>query len=181
MLDAEGHIKLVDFGHARYLKDDERSDSMVGTVHYWAPEQILSGHTHGKEVDWYALGVLIYELIFGAPPFDNDNEAELRKLILFELVYFPAETDSDLKDLLTGLLCKTSKDRLGTVGGVKAIQDHPWFGGVDWDAFEARKGNPPFIPPLGANAAAAAPATGTGKVGATEERKDSSSDPFAGF
>ena len=144
MLDAEGHVKLIDFGLAKRL-GERRSTSLVGTNAYLAPEQVLPGRQHGKEVDWYALGVLIYELVFGEPPFTAENRFELYEQIKFDPVWFPEGTDGILQDLLTGLLCKESASRLGTVGGAKAIQDHPWFNGIDWDEFEARQGRPPSL------------------------------------
>lgn len=144
MLDAEGHVRLIDFGFARRL-NEEWSNSLVGTDVYLAPEQLRRGRKHRKEVDWYALGVVIYELVFGEAPFVAGNPVELREQILYDAVGFPEGTDGTLQDLLTGLLCKEAASRLGTVGGAKAIQSHPWFSGIDWDGFEARQGCPPSL------------------------------------
>ena len=159
LLDDEGHILMTDFGlskeqaHEKQQDEDgERTYSYVGTVEYMAPEiaDRRSGDTgHTKAVDWWSLGILLYELIKGRTPFvcDDDNQV-LRDIQQRELEY-PADWSPALVDLLQKLLIKNPRDRLGYgPNDAQAIRGHSFFEAVNWKDLRDRKGSPPFLPVL---------------------------------
>lgn len=86
------------------------------TRKYLAPEQSLKGHSYGKEVDWYALGILIYEMVFGTPPFSSENKTALYAMILLHPVSFLRAIYPHLQELITRLLSERQDGRLGTGG-----------------------------------------------------------------
>ncbi|TVU50872.1 hypothetical protein EJB05_02266, partial [Eragrostis curvula] len=123
-----------------------RSMSFVGTHEYLAPE-IVSGEGHGSSVDWWTLGIFIYELLYGATPFKGyDNEMTLANIVARALE-FPKDpsVSSAAKDLVTGLLAKDPARRLGATVGAAAIKRHPFFNGVNWALL--RCAAPPYVPP----------------------------------
>ncbi|KAL9228557.1 hypothetical protein vseg_004121 [Gypsophila vaccaria] len=125
---------------------DVRSMSFVGTHEYLAPE-IVSGEGHGSAVDWWTLGVFIYELFHGTTPFKGaDNEMTLAN-IMARALEFPKEPSipSSAKDLISQLLAKDPTRRLGSVMGATPIKQHPFFNGVNWALLRCMK--PPFVPP----------------------------------
>ncbi|CAN6380565.1 unnamed protein product [Urochloa humidicola] len=123
-----------------------RSMSFVGTHEYLAPE-IVSGEGHGSSVDWWTLGVFIFELLYGVTPFKGyDNEMTLANIVARALE-FPKDppVSSAAKDLITALLAKDPARRLGATVGAAAIKRHPFFGGVNWALL--RCATPPYVPP----------------------------------
>ncbi|XP_062201792.1 serine/threonine-protein kinase D6PKL2-like [Phragmites australis] len=123
-----------------------RSMSFVGTHEYLAPE-IVSGEGHGSSVDWWTLGIFIFELLYGATPFKGyDNEMTLANIVARALE-FPKEpsVSSATKDLVTALLAKDPARRLGATVGAAAIKRHPFFNGVNWALL--RCAAPPYVPP----------------------------------
>ncbi|KAL8551737.1 hypothetical protein ACS0TY_000706 [Phlomoides rotata] len=124
---------------------DARSMSFVGTHEYLAPE-IVSGEGHGNAVDWWTLGVFIYELFYGVTPFrGKENEFTLANIVARGLE-FPKEpvVPSSAKDLISQLLDKDPTKRMGSVLGATAIKHHPFFEGVNWALLRCTK--PPYIP-----------------------------------
>ena len=82
LLDSEGHIKVTDFGLAKgNMSDEERTNSFIGTMEYMAPE-IIAGRGHGKAVDWWSVGILLYEMLCGVPPYRAKSRTQLQKQIL---------------------------------------------------------------------------------------------------
>lgn len=152
LLDAEGHIKLVDFGFAKRLGTRE-TYTLCGTPEYLAPEVIQSkGHT--TAVDWWALGILIYEFLTGYPPFWNSNPMEIYKQIVNKPVHFPAEPhiSDEAKDIILQLCTVDRSQRLGNMkGGAQKVRDHPFFKGIVWDDVYYRKYRGPIIPPSSNN------------------------------
>uniref|UniRef100_A0A7N0VEK0 non-specific serine/threonine protein kinase n=1 Tax=Kalanchoe fedtschenkoi TaxID=63787 RepID=A0A7N0VEK0_KALFE len=125
---------------------DIRSMSFVGTHEYLAPE-IVSGEGHGSAVDWWTLGVFIFELLYGVTPFKGvDNELTLANIVARALE-FPKEPGipASAKDLISQLLVKDPGGRLGSTMGASAIKHHPFFAGVNWALLRCAK--PPFVPP----------------------------------
>ncbi|TVU26908.1 hypothetical protein EJB05_29479, partial [Eragrostis curvula] len=123
-----------------------RSMSFVGTHEYLAPE-IVSGEGHGSSVDWWTLGIFVYELLYGATPFKGyDNEMTLANIVARALE-FPKDphVSSAAKDLVAGLLAKDPARRLGATVGAAAIKRHPFFSGVNWALL--RCAAPPYVPP----------------------------------
>ncbi|KAL7615262.1 hypothetical protein Lser_V15G08239 [Lactuca serriola] len=124
---------------------EARSMSFVGTHEYLAPE-VVSGEGHGNAVDWWTLGIFIYELFYGVTPFrGGDNEFTLTS-ILARGLHFPKEpaSSSAMKDLITKLLIKEPTKRMGSMKGAPSIKNHPFFNGVNWALL--RGASPPYVP-----------------------------------
>ncbi|XP_075908009.1 protein kinase C epsilon type-like [Petromyzon marinus] len=149
LLDAEGHCKLADFGMCKEgVKDGVTTSTFCGTPDYIAPE-ILQELEYGPSVDWWAMGVLVYEMVVGQPPFEADNEDDLFDSILHDEVAFPMWLSTQAVDILKAFMVKSPARRLGCVaaqGGEAAIRAHPFYRGLDWDALEHRRLPAPFRP-----------------------------------
>lgn len=106
---------------------------------------------YGASVDWWALGVLMYEMMAGQPPFEADNEDDLFESILHDDVLYPVWLSKDAVSILKGFMTKNPSKRLGCVnahGGEAAIRTHAFFRDMDWNALEQRKVRPPFKPKI---------------------------------
>ncbi|XP_020197559.1 serine/threonine-protein kinase UCN [Aegilops tauschii subsp. strangulata] len=126
----------------------ERSFSFVGTEEYVAPE-VVRGDGHEFSVDWWALGVLVYEMAFGRTPFRGRNRKETFRNVLLREPEFSADVGRrwpDLTDLIARLLDKDPARRLGFSGGADEVRAHPFFAGVAWDLL-GEVSRPPYIPP----------------------------------
>ncbi|KAI4373675.1 hypothetical protein MLD38_011776 [Melastoma candidum] len=121
-----------------------KSYSFVGTEEYVAPE-VIQGDGHGFSVDWWALGVLAYEMSFGKTPFKGNTKKETFRNVLLKPVLCPGKRTS-LTDLIERLLAKDPAERLGYHRGADEIMEHEFFRGVQWDIL-AEVARPPFIPP----------------------------------
>ena len=148
LIDSNGYLKLADFGFAKRVKPGLKTYTMCGTPDYLAPELVQqSGHT--KAVDWWALGVLIFEMVNGTPPFYDDDQVVLFRNIVNVKFQFPPDFSKECRDLIRNLLQKNPAKRLGSLnGGVQDIKDHPWFTGFDWDSLNARTMKAPYQPSL---------------------------------
>nr|CBX25520.1 hypothetical_protein [Oryza glaberrima] len=150
-----------------------RSMSFVGTHEYLAPE-IVSGEGHGSSVDWWTLGVFIFELLYGVTPFKgHDNEMTLANIVARALE-FPREppVSAAAKDLVTSLLAKDPARRLGATVGAAAIKRHPFFGGVNWALL--RCATPPYVPPTFSVATATAANAAGANAGMSDDDDDDS-------
>ncbi|XP_067206028.1 protein kinase C isoform X3 [Linepithema humile] len=150
LLDSEGHIKLADFGMCKenIIDGETTTSTFCGTPDYIAPE-ILQELPYGASVDWWALGILMYEMMAGQPPFEADNEDELFESILRDDVLYPIWISKEGVSILKGFMTKNPAKRLGCVsanGGENAIKVHPFFQHMDWEALEARRVKPPIRP-----------------------------------
>lgn len=145
LLDYQGHIALCDFGLCKLdMKDEDRTNTFCGTPEYLAPE-LLMGQGYQKAVDWWTLGVLLYEMLMGLPPFYDENTNEMYRKILQEPLHFPNDVPSAAKDLLTRLLNRNPAERLGANGSAE-IKAHPFFHAIDWRKLLQRKYEPAFKP-----------------------------------
>lgn len=153
LLDADGHIRLTDFGLSKegISNSSSGANSFCGTPEYLAPE-ILNRQGHGRAVDWWSLGALSYEMLTGLPPFYcQDRERLFEKIRKSELSY-PASVSSNAKNLLRGLLTKDPNKRLGS--GPKdadEIKPHQFFASIDWDKLSRGEVTPPWKPKITGN------------------------------
>jgi serum/glucocorticoid-regulated kinase 2 len=145
LLDYQGHIALCDFGLCKLdMKDEDRTNTFCGTPEYLAPE-LLMGHGYNKTVDWWTLGVLLYEMLTGLPPFYDENTNEMYRKILSEPLHFSDVVPPAAKDLLQRLLDRDPVKRLGANGSAE-IKAHPFFHAIDWRKLLQRKYEPTFKP-----------------------------------
>jgi protein kinase A len=145
LLDAEGHIKLVDFGFAKQVGDHE-TYTLCGTPEYLAPE-VIHNSGHGLAVDWWALGILIYEFLVGQPPFWDQNPMRIYEQIVAGRLRFPHNMLPAARDIITQL-CKTNpSQRLGHIsGGPARVKAHPFFNDINWDDLYYRREKGPIVP-----------------------------------
>ena len=149
LIDEDGYLKLADFGMSKMLKDQEKAFSLCGTPEYFAPE-IITREGHNKSADWWSYGILLYEMLYGIPPFYSKNTEKMFELITKAKLKFPQkiEVSDDAKDLIKKLLVKNQDLRLGCEGGFEEIKKHSFFKGFDFKALEEKKLEAPFIPTL---------------------------------
>ncbi|KAF2748115.1 Pkinase-domain-containing protein [Sporormia fimetaria CBS 119925] len=147
LIDAEGHLKLVDFGFAKKVENRE-TYTLCGTPEYLAPE-VIRNTGHGTAVDWWAFGILVYEFLVGQPPFWDQNPMKIYEQIVEGRLRFPSAMSSDARDLISGLCTVDTSKRLGNIqGGAKTVKAHPWFKNIDWDALYHRRNKGPIVPHL---------------------------------
>jgi serine/threonine protein kinase len=191
LFDRNGHLKLADFGLATDTSSPTNASpgfddistissitnlknlnqarkhtafSVVGTNNYVAPE-VLVGEGYDKSCDWWSAGIILFEMIYGYPPFSSDTGAATKRKVLdwSRYMQFPKTPDSnpELRDLISKLVCN-AEDRLGSKllesnmplverilseGDATDIKEHQWFRGFDWDVTSTTI--PPFVPQLG--------------------------------
>ncbi|KAK9116976.1 hypothetical protein Sjap_015923 [Stephania japonica] len=146
LMDVNGHVMLTDFGLAKEIDESGRSNSMCGTTEYMAPEILLS-KGHNKEADWWSVGILLYEMLSGQPPFTHANRKKLQERIIKEKIKLPPFLTSEAHSLLKGLLQKEPDRRLGSGhNGSDEIKKHKWFKSINWKKLEARELQPKFKP-----------------------------------
>uniref|UniRef100_A0A8D3BL13 Ribosomal protein S6 kinase n=1 Tax=Scophthalmus maximus TaxID=52904 RepID=A0A8D3BL13_SCOMX len=155
LLDNEGHVVLTDFGLSKeFLEEEkERTYSFCGTIEYMAPEIIRGKSGHGKSVDWWSLGILMFELLTGASPFtlegERNSQSEVSKRILRCDPPFPSMIRATAQDLLKKLLVKDPHKRLGSgPRGAEDIKAHPFFKKLNWADLAQKKLPSPFKPEL---------------------------------
>lgn len=148
LVDVDGHAMLTDFGLAKQFKEDTRSNSMCGTVEYMSPEIIL-GKGHDKAADWWSVGILLFEMLTGKPPFTGGNRQKIQQKIVKDKLKLPAFLSSEAHALLKGLLQKDPSKRLGSaLKGSDDIKGHKWFRPINWKKLEAREIQPSFRPEI---------------------------------
>jgi len=146
LVDKDGYIKVTDFGFAKVVHD--RTWTLCGTPDYLAPE-VVSSQGHGKGVDWWTLGVLIYEMLAGYPPFFDEDPMRTYGKIVHGQFSFPKHFSVNARDLITKLLKPKATQRLGVInGGVNLIKSHPWFATLDWAKLAKKELKAPIILPI---------------------------------
>ncbi|KAK6457674.1 kinase-like domain-containing protein [Scheffersomyces xylosifermentans] len=150
LLDANGHIALCDFGLSKAnLNNDGTTNTFCGTTEYLAPEVLLDESGYTKMVDFWSLGVLIFEMCCGWSPFYADNTQQMYKNIAFGKVRFPKEIlSAEGRSFVKGLLNRNPKHRLGAIKDARELRAHAFFNDIDWDLLRAKSIPPPFKPHL---------------------------------
>lgn len=149
LLDQDGHIKITDFGLSKdSIEADELTHTFCGTPEYLAPE-VLQQQGHGKAVDWWSFGTLLYEMMTGLPPFYNQNLNIMYEKILHAPIKMPTYLSKESRSLFRGLLERNPAKRLASgPGDADEIKVHPYFRDIDWPKLETRQVKPPFKPPV---------------------------------
>lgn len=143
LIDQDGYLRLIDLGLIKNgMLSNSTTSTFCGTSEYMAPEMIECAMGYNKDVDWWSLGIILYEMAFRVKPFLKLNKNELFQSILNDPVEFPAdiEIDKDLKDLIKSLLQKLPEERIGA--GIKdaaEIEEHPFFELIDFDKLENKE------------------------------------------
>lgn len=150
LVDQYGYLKIIDYGLAKTLAEGQVSKTFCGTPEYLAPEMVMH-QGHDFSVDWWALGILIYEMLIGVTPFYNRE----RKLLLLKIrqskVVFPdkrkykIEYSDEFVDVVLKLLNKDMKERLGSKNDWEEIISHPFFNDINKDVLLAGKHKPPLV------------------------------------
>jgi len=145
MLSQEGHLALADFGLAKInVTESNSAKTFCGTVEYMAPE-IIRCVGHGKAVDWWSFGILVYDMITGHPPFRARQRNILQKEILKGDVKIPNYVSQSASSLIKALLNPIPEKRLG-FRGAHEIKSHEFFADIQWDKLERQEISPPFTP-----------------------------------
>jgi len=148
MLDASGHVKLIDFGLACELKGEMTPLSPTGSLIYMAPE-IITNRVGGRYTDWWAVGVVTYEMLTGSSPWSTLSDRELMKReIKHAQILLPGVISTKAGSFIQSLLRKDFRARLGTASD-SDIKSATFFDTVDWDQVANLKGPPAFMPPIG--------------------------------
>lgn len=146
LLDKNGHIKITDFGFAKYVYDV--TYTLCGTPDYIAPE-VVSTKPYNKSVDWWSFGILIYEMLCGQTPFCDSNTIKTYENIMNAPLKFPEYFDPIVQDLLRGLINRNLSQRLGNLkNGTEDVKNHPWFKEVIWEKSLSRSIETPYEPPI---------------------------------
>ncbi|KIW66007.1 hypothetical protein, variant 4 [Phialophora macrospora] len=150
LLDANGHIALCDFGLSKAnLTQDDTTNTFCGTTEYLAPEVLLDEQGYTKMVDFWSLGVLVFEMCCGWSPFYAEDTQQMYKNIAFGKVRFPRDAlSTEGRNFVKGLLNRNPRHRLGANGDAGELMAHPFFADVDWDALGKKNLVPPFKPKL---------------------------------
>ncbi|XP_031417361.1 cGMP-dependent protein kinase 1 isoform X2 [Clupea harengus] len=148
ILDHRGYAKLVDFGFAKKIGFGKKTWTFCGTPEYVAPEIILN-KGHDISADYWSLGILMYELLTGSPPFSGPDPMKTYNIILrgIDMIEFPKKITKNAGNLIKKLCRDNPSERLGNLkNGVKDIQKHKWFEGFNWEGLRKMTLIPPIIP-----------------------------------
>ncbi|KAF2015540.1 Pkinase-domain-containing protein [Aaosphaeria arxii CBS 175.79] len=147
LLDRHGHLKITDFGFAKEVPDI--TWTLCGTPDYLAPE-VVASKGYNKSVDWWSLGILIFEMLCGFTPFwDGGSPMKIYENILKGRVKYPPYIHPDAQDLLQKLITPDLTKRLGNLhAGSKDVMNHPWFAEVTWERLQKKDIDAPYVPPV---------------------------------
>ena len=150
LLDEVGHVCLTDFGLSKEMVNTPNAArTFCGTPEYLAPE-ILQGVGHGKPVDWWSLGTLVFEMLTGLPPFYSRNINHMYEKILKAELRCPTYLPSDVKDMIEKLLVRDPLRRLASgPGDIKELEQHPFFSALDFGKVYRKEYTPIYKPNLG--------------------------------
>ena len=153
VFDSRGYLRITDFGIAKRYEVNNKKDTS-GTVGYLAPE-ILCNVNHGFSIDYYSIGIITYELIFGNRPYIGKSKHEVKQLILTKQAHvdyddLPGNFDVNVCDFINKLIQRKPKNRLGK-NSIKELIEHPWFDKFDWENVRKKIPNAPYVPKPGDN------------------------------
>ncbi|KAJ1827154.1 Serine/threonine kinase [Coemansia sp. RSA 2599] len=149
LLDKDGHVKIADYGLCKEnMGYGQTTITFCGTPEFMAPEIVLE-QRYGRAVDWWAFGVLIYEMILGTSPFHGEDENEIFDSILEDEILYPVKMSRDSVFICQALLEKDPSKRLGSgPNDAEDIMKHSFFAGVNWDDVLNKKIPPPYVPEI---------------------------------
>uniref|UniRef100_A0A914CL79 Serum/glucocorticoid regulated kinase 1 n=1 Tax=Acrobeloides nanus TaxID=290746 RepID=A0A914CL79_9BILA len=148
LLDRFGHVVLIDFGLCKEgIKLKDKTDTFCGTPEYLAPEVILK-KPYDRTVDWWCFGSVLYEMLFGLPPFYSKNQNEMYERIVHQPLVISSMVSAAPRDILSQLLQKNSAERLGSKLDFEEIRDHAFFLSINWEKLIRREIKPQFVPKL---------------------------------
>uniref|UniRef100_A0A3P8UKV7 Serine/threonine-protein kinase sgk-1 n=1 Tax=Cynoglossus semilaevis TaxID=244447 RepID=A0A3P8UKV7_CYNSE len=146
LLDSGGHVMLTDFGLCKEgVSIGGMMHTFCGTPEYLAPE-VLRGHPYSPAVDWWGLGAVLFEMLYGLPPFYSHSKAEMFENKLHAPLQLRSGVSQSARSLLKGLLERDPTRRLGANSDLVELQEHSFFASTNWDDLLARKVKPPFVP-----------------------------------
>ncbi|CAJ0957251.1 unnamed protein product, partial [Mesorhabditis belari] len=146
LLDRHGYVVLTDFGLCKEgIKSKDTTSTFCGTPEYLAPEIILK-KPYDRTVDWWCLGAVLFEMLYGLPPFYSKNHQEMYERIVNQPLRMKTSISAASSDIIQGLLQKDRRIRLGARNDFKDIRDHPFFLPIEWNKLLAREIKAPFIP-----------------------------------
>uniref|UniRef100_A0A8D0CK12 protein kinase C n=1 Tax=Scleropages formosus TaxID=113540 RepID=A0A8D0CK12_SCLFO len=147
LLDTEGYVKIADFGLCKEgMGFRDRTSTFCGTPEFLAPE-VLTETSYTRAVDWWGLGVLIFEMLVGESPFPGDDEEEVFDSIVNDEVRYPRFLSTEAISIMRRLLRRNPERRLGAgERDAEEVKKHPFFRNVDWSGLLAKKARPPFVP-----------------------------------
>uniref|UniRef100_A0AAR2L6M5 protein kinase C n=1 Tax=Pygocentrus nattereri TaxID=42514 RepID=A0AAR2L6M5_PYGNA len=150
LLDTDGYVKIADFGLCKEgMGYGDRTSTFCGTPEFLAPE-VLTDTSYTRAVDWWGLGVLIYEMLVGESPFPGDDEEEVFDSIVNDEVRYPRFLSSEAIAIMRRLLRRNPERRLGSgEKDAEEVKKQPFFRNMDWEALLLRKLPPPFVPSIG--------------------------------
>ncbi|XP_029996921.1 serine/threonine-protein kinase N1 isoform X3 [Sphaeramia orbicularis] len=150
LLDTDGYVKIADFGLCKEgMGYGDRTSTFCGTPEFLAPE-VLTDTSYTRAVDWWGLGVLIYEMLVGESPFPGDDEEEVFDSIVNDEVRYPRFLTTEAIGIMRRLLRRNPERRLGSgEKDAEEVKKQPFFRNVDWEALLQRKVPPPFVPSIG--------------------------------
>ncbi|XP_023678854.2 serine/threonine-protein kinase N2 isoform X2 [Paramormyrops kingsleyae] len=150
LMDADGFLKIADFGLCKEgMGHGDRTSTFCGTPEFLAPE-VLMENSYTRAVDWWGMGVLIFEMLVGESPFPGDNEEEVFDSIVNDEVQYPRFLSPESVSIIQKLLRKVPEKRLGAgERDAEEVKAHKLFQAVDWEALLAKRVNPPFLPSIG--------------------------------
>lgn len=149
LLDKDGHIKLTDFGLCKEgVAQGDTTSTFCGTPEYLAPE-VLKKQEYSNSVDWWCVGVVLYEMMYGLPPFYSRNITEMYEAILYKPLQLKSTVSSSARSILEALLQKDRRFRLGSgKGDAEELYQHAFFNSINWEDLFNKKIDPPFKPKL---------------------------------
>uniref|UniRef100_A0A671RH50 protein kinase C n=1 Tax=Sinocyclocheilus anshuiensis TaxID=1608454 RepID=A0A671RH50_9TELE len=153
LMDSDGFVRIADFGLCKEgMGHGDRTSTFCGTPEFLAPE-VLTDSMYTRAVDWWGLGVLIYEMLVGESPFPGDDEEEVFDSIVNDEVCYPRFMSPESVSIIQKLLQKNPEKRLGAgEQDANEVKRHRFFQGIDWEALLAKRVKPPFLPSIKAPA-----------------------------